>query len=368
MVSTKVYLSSKGVDEVSRQHRESWRQKFLQYGMAGTAIFFGNGSMDQAMREFPPSGNELQDTFVAVFTGPEQSMGVQLTEQQQDEMARRALRKEVEFQIDKKILDEQAVLLMATNYVYTTRATYRKDRLADYPDQRAVPACIEACAKFIPTTSTKEDSTQAHGPSSSTTAALQEQEAAEAEDAAELTKWMSVVDEQQDDVVEMTSLPAMQGLLERMESQAGRIVANELATAVDDIDRNSLDDIGRTRLRKLCADFHWQCSKMSRDDEIKQLQLRVQALACANAESPRAPTPLVQGAPSLCGDAHPPHGHPENDPGAGAPRTAKLVVPTTRKAETWWSPEYWPIARPTDFCYGDCVLGAQRTARAPVRH
>ena len=97
---------------------------------------------------------------------------------------------------------------MATNCVYAKRATYRKDRLADYPDQRAVPACIEACAKFIPTTSTKDDSTQAHGPSSSTTAALQEQEAAEA---AELTEWMSVVDEQQDDVTEMTSLPAMHG-------------------------------------------------------------------------------------------------------------------------------------------------------------
>ena len=102
--------------------------------MAGTAIVFGNGSLDHAMAEFPPSGNELQDIFVAVFAGPEQSMGVQLTEHQQEEMARQALRKGVEFQIDKKILDEQADTLMATNYVYKGRATYRKERLAEFPD------------------------------------------------------------------------------------------------------------------------------------------------------------------------------------------------------------------------------------------
>ena len=43
VVSTKVYISSKGVGQVARQHRDSWRQKLLQYGMAGTAIVFGNG-------------------------------------------------------------------------------------------------------------------------------------------------------------------------------------------------------------------------------------------------------------------------------------------------------------------------------------
>jgi hypothetical protein len=56
-----------------------------------------------------------------------------------------------------------------------------------------------------------------------------------------------------------------------------------------------LDEIGRTRLRTLCADFHWQCSKMSRDDEIKQLQWRVQALARGSA--PPAPPHLPR---NLC--------------------------------------------------------------------
>ena len=36
---------------------------------------------------------------------------------------------------------------------------------------------------------------------------------------------------------------------------------------------------------------------------------------------------------------------------------AQLRVPTTRQAYTWWDPKYWSVARPTDFCYGDCVWG-----------
>ena len=39
---------------------------------------------------------------------------------------------------------------------------------------------------------------------------------------------MSLLEDSQDEVAELTSLPALQGLLERMESQAGRVVANEL--------------------------------------------------------------------------------------------------------------------------------------------
>ena len=255
VVSTKVYLSSKGTDEVARHQRESWRQKFLQCGMAGTAIVFGNGSIDEAMQEFPPAGSELQDTFVAVFTGPERPMGVALTEEQQEQMARRALQKEVAFRVDKNLFDEQADLLMTTNRWYIERATYRKDRVAEYSDEPAVPKCLEACARFAPTTSAQEDSTQAAGPSSSTTAAQQEQEAAEVEDDVELAKWMSVVDEQHDDVAEMTSLPALQSMLERMESQAGRIVANELAAVIEGSDAELLDDIGRARLRKICEDY-----------------------------------------------------------------------------------------------------------------
>ena len=68
MVSTKVYLSSKGVDESTRQHLQSWRQKFLQQGMSGTAIVYGNFDVSDAMASFPPSAEVLQNTFV-VFCG-----------------------------------------------------------------------------------------------------------------------------------------------------------------------------------------------------------------------------------------------------------------------------------------------------------
>ena len=47
----------------------------------------------------------------------------------------------------------------------------------------------------------------------------------------------------------MTSLPALQGLLERMESQAGRVVARELAAALDDSEDIPIDEVGRERLR-----------------------------------------------------------------------------------------------------------------------
>eukprot|EP00973_Karenia_brevis_P003747 518368-Karenia_brevis.AAC.1 len=68
--------------------------------------------------------------------------------------------------------------------------------------------------------STKSDVTQASGPSSATTSAQMEQDAAQGQDADEIVQWMSLLDEQQDETAELTSLPALQGLLERMESQA----------------------------------------------------------------------------------------------------------------------------------------------------
>ena len=37
----------------------------------------------------------------------------------------------------------------------------------------------------------------------------------------------------------------------------------------------------------------------------------------------------------------------------------QLRVPTTRQPYTWWDPKYWTIARPTDWCYGDCVWGLE---------
>ena len=49
VVSTKVYLSSKGVDERVEQQASLWRQRFSQSGMQGTAIIFGNGSASDAV-------------------------------------------------------------------------------------------------------------------------------------------------------------------------------------------------------------------------------------------------------------------------------------------------------------------------------
>ena len=54
-----------------RQHATAWRQKFLQQGIHGTAIVFGNGNGSEAMNSSPPEDDVLRDTFVAVFTGPE---------------------------------------------------------------------------------------------------------------------------------------------------------------------------------------------------------------------------------------------------------------------------------------------------------
>ena len=87
VVSTKVYLSSKGVDQSTRQHLESWRQKFLQKGMSGTAIVYGNGNIDHVMSSFPPSQDVLQDTFVAVFAGSEDVAEGELSAAQKEEIA-----------------------------------------------------------------------------------------------------------------------------------------------------------------------------------------------------------------------------------------------------------------------------------------
>ena len=108
VVSTKVYLSSRGVEETVRQNAKTWRQRFLQSGIQGTGIVFSNGSLDEAMKtpmsSFPPSAQEMQDTFVAVFTGPEQpTVDEQAAidgedadaEQRREEMARGRMQREV---------------------------------------------------------------------------------------------------------------------------------------------------------------------------------------------------------------------------------------------------------------------------------
>ena len=126
VVSTKVYLSSRGRDESVRQHAATWRQKFLQQGMQGTAIVFGNGNVSEAMNSFPPEDDVLRDTFVAVFTASEKPTAQEQEVMQgcsedavrkQTAMAQTALRKEVELEVDKMLFDKQARRLIDTNYV-----------------------------------------------------------------------------------------------------------------------------------------------------------------------------------------------------------------------------------------------------------
>ena len=124
----------------------------------------------------------------------------------------------------------------------------------------------------------KVDVTKATGPSSATIAAQHEMESFE-KDAEELDKWLSLLEDNHDEVAEMTSLPVLQGMLERMESMAGRIVANELMAVAEKDGYGALDEIGRERLRKICEEFHRTCVKVNREQELENLHWRVQAIA-----------------------------------------------------------------------------------------
>ena len=155
VVSTKVYLSSKGKDEAARQQATAWRQKFLQTGMQGTAIVFGNGDTSEALAEFPPSDDVLQDSFVAVFTGPETPTPAELQSihgssradaEARAKMAQTALRKEIHLHVEKHLLDQQATLLMKTNYVYHNDARYSRDLVETMLEGRHFPSALEATA------------------------------------------------------------------------------------------------------------------------------------------------------------------------------------------------------------------------------
>ncbi|CAK0792583.1 unnamed protein product, partial [Prorocentrum cordatum] len=346
-VSTKIYLSSKGADKAVRQ---------------GAAIVFGNGIVDHAMRSFPPEPDMLGDTFVAVFAGADDDEeGIPLTEEQKQERALRATREEVALHVDKAEYDAQARLLKQRNYVCNDPGVQcRSDHVDRFPRQPGVPDFTLACAKYVPTDAALDDVAQAQGPASATTGAQAEMSAA-AEDAQELTKWLSVLEDHMDDVSELAPLPALQGMLERMESQAGRVVANELMSRLEDQgggDRAlQLDEIGRHRLRDLCQEFHARCRKISPGEDMAKLRWRVQALETNNCQAeegagdPARPAG-VAGTPAE-DDPRSLQGPPSPD----GQRKAKLRVPTSRKAESWWNPKYWSIARPTDFCYGDCAWG-----------
>ena len=115
--------------------------------------------------------------------------------ERQEAMARSAMRREVALHVEKAEYEQQAAFLMHHNYKYKAvaedRSGYRQDLVDKLPETRALPSCLEACAKFVPERSDAVDVTKAHGPSTSTTAAQQEFEA-EDHDEEQLDKWLLV--------------------------------------------------------------------------------------------------------------------------------------------------------------------------------
>ena len=98
----------------------------------------------------------------------------------------------------------------------------------------AVPSCFDGCANFIPVPEDKTDAVHATGPNSATTAAHQEAATAEGADAGEMVRRMPLADEHTEETADIAPLPVQHGLASRMESQAGRTAANELAAVVED--------------------------------------------------------------------------------------------------------------------------------------
>ena len=121
----------------------------------------------------------------------------------------------------------------------------------------------------------RQDLTTAPGPATSTSAGQQEAGAACTNDAVELVRWLSVVDEDDADTAEITTLPSLQRLLERLETQAGRVVANEAYSMVEKGGFVALDEVGRARVLSLARDLHALCTKSCPEEEAKQLLWRV---------------------------------------------------------------------------------------------
>ena len=184
---------------------------------------------------------------------------------------------------------------------------------------------------------------QDHGPASSTTGAAHENESAE-----DFTgRIMSVLDENLEEAMESSKLPTLQILLERMENQAGRVLANELSARTEEGDYDGRDDVGRNHLRWVCQEFHTACAKINREDELKNLEWKIQCMETNKYVAPLSDTSTSQASPShpstvCCTDASTTH------------RKATLRVPTNTTPLSWWDPKYWSLARPTEFCY--CLL------------
>ena len=150
------------------------------------------------------------------------------------------------------MLDQQATLLMRTNYVYHYDARYRRDLVKKMPEGKHLPSGLEATATFVRVDDTIQDEFQSFGPASSTTAAAQENETAEEF----VGRMMSVLDENIEDAMESSKLPILQMLYERMEDQAGSVLANEVAAKGTGGDHAGRDDGGRSRLQWVCQHFH----------------------------------------------------------------------------------------------------------------
>ena len=107
--------------------------------------------------------------------------------------------------------------------------------------------------------------------------------------------WMSVLDDDQTQTAELSKLPALQGLLEKMEQQAARVVANEVQALVSEGGYGALDEVGREKLKQICMEFHAQCKRISREEELRQLQWRIQALATNHGGSEDAGAATLPG-------------------------------------------------------------------------
>ena len=225
----------------------------------------------------------------------------------------------------------------------------------ELPVADAVPECLLACAQFVPVDGSQDDVPIADGPASSTTAAAQE--ASVAEDGDDVSPgWPSVIDDDTSEVVELSKLPALQSALQKAETQAGKVLANELSALASGASAEILDEAGRAQLLELCEDVVAKCSRVSEREERLKVQWRLQALLTNQPEAAHE-------------EAHADVKNDDEDAGsnveAGASATARparparLRVPTSRQPLSWWDPRYWPSARPTDWCYGDCVWGLE---------
>ena len=68
----------------------------------------------------------------------------------------------------------------------------------------------------------------------------------------DVVEWISVIEECDDEVLRMSSLPALQGILSKAEKLAGRIVSNEIVASLSGQDSTGGDRHGREQLIKMC--------------------------------------------------------------------------------------------------------------------